>query len=334
MSSQPSLEHSYEQLLRFYPASWRVRHGDELIGVMLDVAHSQGRTRASFSDWWDAAVHGMALRVSRVLHKIPRVRRDRLAATGVFVGTSCALVMMGLGEIGRWFRWNSYTLLDQPFGPFTTPASVVFLLVIAGFLAVLFGRQHLAKALHGLAFICCVTLFIILSTTELAIPISRFVPVAFAFTSVLSLLGNPTRTTLMSKTVLLGAPLTGVVLTLTSYLQNGGSQRTFHGGWEGAINDSMIAYSTLQLAGIATLLILSSHRVLPLASLLLVSAAAIPVTRLFYMLGGDPMIGLIGIQPSTFQIGFCIVAINAAWIAWKRPTITSPTKSGHSAQIS
>ena len=229
--------------------------------------------------------------------------------------------MLVLGELGRWFRWNSYNLLDQPFGAFTTPAVIVFLFTLAAFGALAAGRGSTAKILHGTALAAAIGVGVTLAMTERSIPVHPVVFGFFGAANLLALLGDPARTPLLRRTVLLGAPALGILITATSYLQGGGAQRTFWGG-PYLINDQRLALWFLELLVIAALLAAVGHRTRPWACLLLVPLTSLPLSGLFLTLGGNSSIGLIGVQPGFFY-GLCSAAgLLSAWAAWKRPVIS------------
>ena len=312
------LEHRYRKALRAYPACWRAAHGEEMLGVLLDVAASEGKQEATRSELLNLALHGAAARVNQYL---PRPSRDRVAAVGTIGGASLALVMLVLGELGRWFRWNSYNLVDQPFGAFTTPAVIVFVLTLAAFGAVAAGQSTTAKILHGVAVGAAAAIGVILAMIEPSIPVHPLVFGFFGAANLLALLGNSVRTPLLRKSVLLAAPVLGGLITATSYLQGGGAQRTFWGG-PYLINDQRLAFWFLELLVIAALLAAVGPRTRPWACLLLVPLASLPLSGLFLTLGGNSSIGLIGVQPGFFY-GLCSVAgLASAWAAWKRPKIS------------
>ncbi|MCC3278393.1 hypothetical protein LJ754_04375 [Arthrobacter sp. zg-Y40] len=311
-----ALERRYRQMLRAYPSRWRSRHGEELVGVMLDVAAAEGRQKATRSELAHVVLHGAAARVNQYL---PRRHRDRLAAVGCIGGASLALVMLVLGELGRWFRWNSYNLVDHPFGAFTTPAVIVFILTLTAFGAVAAHRRTTAKILHGAALAAAVGVGITLAVTEPSIKVHPLVFCFFAAANLLALLGNPVRTARLH--VFIGAPALGVLITATSYLQGGGAQRTFWGG-PYLINDQRLAFWFLELLVIAALLAAVGPRIRPWACLLLVPLTSLPLSGLFLCLGGSSSIGLIGIPPEFFY-GLCSVAgLVSAWAAWKSPVIS------------
>ena len=53
----------YRRLLRWYPRSWRARHGEALLGIMLDEAEAVGRSRPTVGQRWSAFLHGTGTRL-------------------------------------------------------------------------------------------------------------------------------------------------------------------------------------------------------------------------------------------------------------------------------
>lgn len=334
MSGTNALENQYRFAIRAYPSRWRAKHGEELLGVMLDVAASRNRSKASAVEMLHLMTHGLTARVNQVLSVVPRRRRDRLAAAGLIAGTALALVMMVLGEISRWFRLSSYTFADDPFGPVTTPAALVFLATMAAFITQASCRYGTAKLLHACVILLSILLAIIMKTADPTIVVPLAVFATFIATSSLALLGNPTRTDLLRRTVLVGAPALGILMTLNAYLQGIGSQKTFWRPSDYSIVAIMDSYglsrTALELMTIATLIIISGTKLRPWACLLLVPLTSLPISRTFVMLGGDPQSGLIGVRPEVFYILCTAAALISAWAAWKRPIITFPTDNRRS----
>ena len=318
MSESTAIEEQYRRALRAYPARWRARHGEEFLGVMLDVAAGEGRVEPTRSELLHMVLHGAVARVNQVL---PSPRRDRMAAVGYIAGTALALVMMVLGELGRWFRWNSYNLVDHPFGAFTTPAAILFILTIVAFGALATGRRTTATVLQTAAVAAGIALTVILAVTDPPIPVHPLVFAVFAVTGLLTLAGNPVRTPALRKLVFIGAPALGVLLTFTSYLQGGGAQRTFWGG-PYLINDQRLAWWSLELVVLAALLAAAGPKARPWACLVLIPLTSLPLSGLFLMMGGDSTIGLIGIAPQVFYLICSMVGVASAWVAWKRPILS------------
>lgn len=328
MSDMTPLENQYRLAMRAYPSRWRARHGEELLGVMLDVAASQKKGKASASDMLHLMAHGLTARVNQVLSVVPRRRRDRLSAVGLIAGTCLALVMMIFGEVGRWYYPNSYTFADDPFGPVTTPAALAFLLTLAAFITQSTGRTALTRVLHAGTILLCVVLAIVMKATDPTIVVPLAVFATFAATSSLALVGNPTRTPLLRRTVLLGSPTLGFLMTLNGYLQSIGSQKTFWrpSDYSIVVLDSFgLSRTAIELVTITALITISGRKVRPWACLILVPLSSLPLSRTFMLLGGDPESGLIGIQPDVFYMTCTLAALLSAWAAWKRPLLTFPS---------
>lgn len=321
MNEMTALERQYRRAIRAYPARWRAAHGDELLDVMLDVAASGGRTKPRFSEVADLAWHGVGTRVNQVLSLMPRHRRNHTAAVGVISGTTLALVMMVLGELGRWFRWNSYGLTDQPFGLFTTFAAPALGCTLLAFLALAGGRQTSAKVLHAAAAGASLIGFLAVTLLEPLVPVHPMVFCFFGVANLLALLGNPIRTLGLRRLVLVGSPLLGVLLTITCYLQGGGAQRTFWGG-PYIINDFRLAFWFSELLIVAVLLAVVGTKIRPWACLILVPLTAFPLSGMFISLGGDSTVGRIGISPEVFYIFCSLAGLVSAWASWRRPTIS------------
>lgn len=321
-----ALEGRYRLALRTYPSRWRAAHGEELLGVMLDIAAEKNTTKASTAELLELGLHGLIARVNQALSVVPRRRRDRLAAVGLIAGTALALMMLVLGEFGRWFRWNSYTFADHPFGPVTTPAAIVFVLAVGAFLAQAAGRGGLSKFMHVATILTSFTLAIVLTNTAPAIGVPLIVFACFASTSLLALVGNPIRTPRLRQLVFIGSPALGIIITLTSYLQGSGSQRTF---WPpnsgGFIDGAVLTRWTLELALIAALITITGRKTRPWACLILLPLISLPLSQMFMTLGGQGG-GHITVQPVIVIVLCFLAALASAWAAWKRPLLLFPNK--------
>lgn len=321
------LESIYRRALTAYPRSWRARYGEEIIGVMLDIAENQQRTRPQMTEMTNLVFHGITARIVQVVTKIaPARRRNRVAAAATILSTALAVTMMVLGELGRWFRWNSYTQADGLFGPFTTVASVIYLLVIASFTALAMGWEGTRRLLLGLVIVACFTMPFLPQSGQGAVVVSWYVPASFAIASIFALSGNPARTQVLKRTVLAATPITSVFLTATSYLQGGGSQKTFYGTDHVIFDQLSLTRSVAEILALSTIILLANRKLLPWAILVGGIALHHPLSNLLLLVGGDAAIGLVGIQPDKILAICCIAAPLAAWVAWKRPRLqfTSP----------
>lgn len=306
------LEHSYRRALKAYPRQWRARYGEEFIGVLLDVAESQHRIRPTKSELLGVVFHGFTARVVQILARIaPARRRDRVAAAATITITSLAAIMMVLGELGRWFRWNSYTLADGLYGPFTTAASSIYLLTFASFGATVLGRDGLRKLLLALVLPVCLAMPLLSQVAGATVPVPWYVPAVFAGSSLLSLVGCPTRTRQLTRTVLWATPVTALFLTLTSYLQGGGSQRTFYGSLLPVVDVLSLSRSAAEILLLTTAILIAGRKQLPLAVLISIAALPLPLSDLFAGF----------MQPGTLSILCFSAAPVGAWVAWKRPRL-------------
>lgn len=86
-------EERYRLLLIAYPADWRRRHGDALLGVLLDRAEAEQRSAPTLREVVDLMIRGLAVRVSDVM-SAPLRRRVASISTGL--GAGFALVYVAL----------------------------------------------------------------------------------------------------------------------------------------------------------------------------------------------------------------------------------------------
>lgn len=61
------LEQEYRAVLRRYPRRWRLQHEDALLGILLDQADAEARTRMTASERRRLVRHGLGLRLAPVL---------------------------------------------------------------------------------------------------------------------------------------------------------------------------------------------------------------------------------------------------------------------------
>ena len=82
------LEGRLRALLRWYPRSWRQRHGDVMLATLLDDAEARGRETPTRADAWSIRAHGLAERAT-----------PRAAAAVAAVGA--AIVALAVPQTGR-----------------------------------------------------------------------------------------------------------------------------------------------------------------------------------------------------------------------------------------
>lgn len=145
MSSDTSLrarERLFRRVLRIYPAWWRARHGEAMIGTLLDVSD-----RASAGARWVQIVSlllgGLAARVDTV---IPRESRSLAARASLLLGTGfCAAYFL----FHSWAPWADTQMLFgsgyRSFGGLVNGGAAFCALWFLGLLAYLVGMSRTAK---------------------------------------------------------------------------------------------------------------------------------------------------------------------------------------------
>ncbi|ROS59304.1 hypothetical protein EDF38_2150 [Frigoribacterium sp. PhB160] len=119
------LEQRYRRLLGWYPRSWRERHGDAMVGTLLDVADAQGRHEPTWSESVDLARGGLAARLGVV---VPEAVRDGAAAVALATGTAFSLVYVLFVSWAPLVPDGEAWPTTSVFGPFTDPGVVLGLL--------------------------------------------------------------------------------------------------------------------------------------------------------------------------------------------------------------
>lgn len=224
------LEVSYRRALLAYPASWRSRNGEEMMGVLLDSAEREHRNMATAQELLALVGSGLATRCEQILPRVPAAARDRVSCMSLTVAAALAAIMLVLGELGRWFRFNSYAPGPGLFGPFTTPASLTYLLILAAFTAAVSGFNGWRRIFLGVVVLAAAAIPLISVLTDGIVDVGWPVSVVFIGAAVLGLVGDPTHTEKLRHVLTYGAPLSALAFGFTSYLQGGGAQKWFYPG--------------------------------------------------------------------------------------------------------
>lgn len=126
----------WRRALRSYPRSWRERHGEAMIGTLLDEAEALGLEAPSRRDRLSLLASGLAVRLGGWM---PPAARETLAAASAATGLSLALVF-------AMFSGFSTSMDDAlPFEPVPSPAlPAVALWAMSGIL-LLFGAARVAR---------------------------------------------------------------------------------------------------------------------------------------------------------------------------------------------
>lgn len=148
MSTAPD-QRAFDRALAWYPQPWRERYAAEALGVLLDQAESEGRQRPTIGERFDLAWHGALERLRSVRLWPAGAVRDRAAAVSLGAGAMFAVMMFLLVE------WNPKA--SEPhaelafgsdiawFGPFASPAVVLYAVWFAALVLALLGAQRAAR---------------------------------------------------------------------------------------------------------------------------------------------------------------------------------------------
>lgn len=160
--AQGALEQSYRRLVRWYPGRWRHQNEDALIGVLLDVAENEGRTRPKRSEVVDLAANGIGTRVAAVF---PAAARDRAASFALATGLAWSLVYFIVQD---WMPWNprAHAYALNPMGPFNSAGVLVTAFWVLAAVLVLFRAAVPARLAALAASVAALVLLIIQSASS------------------------------------------------------------------------------------------------------------------------------------------------------------------------
>ncbi len=156
-----SLDTTYRRLLLAYPARWRARRADEMLGTLMDAAEARGTDRPSLGEAADLVGNGLRERLTGLL---PPGTPELIALLALASVTALSLVCFGFGE---WWPWP---VRHHDFGIAGPTFMTLGPLVYAGWAAVLLltlARQSRVARLAGAATV----------TMALALPVA--VPTRF-----------------------------------------------------------------------------------------------------------------------------------------------------------
>jgi hypothetical protein len=140
-----SLEQRYRTALRWYPGPWRMKNEEVVLGTLLDKAEGEGRAEPRLTELANLAANGVANHLRLIPSAIPSTVRDRASTAALAVGTAIALTaaMQLEGRPDRYMEFfgREYAL----FGPFASPAIIVYAAWIAAFFASIAGYATVAR---------------------------------------------------------------------------------------------------------------------------------------------------------------------------------------------
>lgn len=142
-----ALERRYRSALRWYPPEWRQDREDAIVGTLLDVADGEGRTRPRPGELANLATHGLRTRLAGVRDIIPSGVRDRAATAALAIGAAVSLSAVVELEVAPGRHVDFFLHEPVTFGPFASPAIVVYVAFIAAFLAAVIGHPRAARGL-------------------------------------------------------------------------------------------------------------------------------------------------------------------------------------------
>lgn len=135
-----ALEQHHRAALRWYPAPWRARNEEVVLGTLLDKAEADGRTRPGPSERVNLAAHGIANHFRGLPSAIPSPIRNRTSTAALAIGAaiSLAATMQLEGPPARYIEF--FGAEPATFGPFASPTVIVYIAWIIAFFAAIAGR--------------------------------------------------------------------------------------------------------------------------------------------------------------------------------------------------
>lgn len=285
------LEATYKRALSAYPKRWREEQGDEFVGVLLDVARSESRTSPTTSELANILGNGLMARALELVGHINRRRRDALAFTATVLATYLAVTMMLLGESGPWvrsatLRWRptgqGFSDHFLPLGPFTTAASLVYLILLAACVSTVLRRTALRRSLFLSAAATAPLVSLAGALTNTVAP-PLHTMLAISLLAVGALAGNP------ASTASRGIMLSGAAVIFTcggltlavSRLSAGGAFFFYNPLSVASVDAHTLTLATAVLMTVAALIVTSGARLLP-ATVALVVLVFPQLARLWF----------------------------------------------------
>lgn len=131
----------WRSALRSYPASWRERHGEAMLGTLLDEAEAQGRTEPTLGERLSLMRSGLAV---RMIGWMPPAARDALATASAATGFALAVTFAVFS--GFTPRIDASLPPDaQPLGAQASPGLIAAALWVIAFALILCGAARIAR---------------------------------------------------------------------------------------------------------------------------------------------------------------------------------------------
>lgn len=186
-----ALEQRYRSALRWYPAAWRDHNADAMVGTLLDVADGEGRTRPRASELANLALHGISARLGRIPTAMPAAVRDRAATGALAVGAAVSLtaIIQLESSPSRTLGWLSGDMVT--FGPFTSPAIIVYAVWIAAFLVSVVGKATASRWLVASTIPLAIVTRVFADAAHMDLRPTATFSVLMAMLALLALIGSP-----------------------------------------------------------------------------------------------------------------------------------------------
>ena len=189
-------ERRYRRALRFYPKRWRDRNADVVLSTLLDVADAEGRSSARAIELLQLAASGLSTRLALSISQASTIA----VATGALLAIAFAVVQ-GLPAPSP-LEWG----VARGFGPFLSPAIVLYSLWMLTFVLVLLRQRRAVKIVLALCLFAPAAFWITRRSIEgLWSGPSLQTLVFFTALAAIALLGTPRPTRWTGVGMLIGA---------------------------------------------------------------------------------------------------------------------------------
>jgi hypothetical protein len=144
-----SRSYDYRKFVRWYPAEWRERNEEAILGVMMDEDEAKGRLVAPMSDRLALVIAGLHQRV---------FARQRLSTYNLAALVSAALFSFWYLGVITWAPGITYV---GTVGPFSNPTVIAGAIVVVALILGILNRGRTARFIAMIAAIVMVSLGIL-----------------------------------------------------------------------------------------------------------------------------------------------------------------------------
>lgn len=144
-----ALEQRYRAALRWYPGPWRRVNEEAVLGTLLDKAEDEERTKPRWGELANLAANGVANRIRILPSAIPSTVRDRASTAALAIGAAISLTAAMQLEVPPDRYMEFFGRGYATFGPFASPAILVYAAWIVAFLTSIVGHTTAARWITG-----------------------------------------------------------------------------------------------------------------------------------------------------------------------------------------